>query len=356
MVGEFRFEEVILRGDDPFERGRQYGSAVQEKVNQHLANWYDIFREELHLSKDRILADVRKFWPFVREYSPEIAKELEGIAGGSKLQLEEILLLNTLNEFFVNQGLEQLGCTSFGVTGDATVGGKTYVGQNDDWKSWAAEVAIILRIETRQWKVLSFTFAGSLPIIGLNSFGIALCINALRDGKVKPGVPIAVICRDILQRKTIGQALFSIARANRATSVNLLLGDENGELYTVEMTKDSYVPIYGQHILVHTNHFLDPRLAESDLALERGTSTIIRYNRMVKLLTKNLGNIDAKLLQGFLADHVNYPESICSHPREYESMRTQSSTIASFIMNTQERTMLIADGNPCEKVFREFRI
>lgn len=356
MLDEFRFEEILLEGDDPFERGRQYGRAAREKINQHLAHWGDIFEGELHVSKDRVLANAQKFWPFIREYSPEIAGELKGIADASGLRVEEIVLLNTLNEFFVNQGLEQLGCTSFGVTGNATVGGKTYVGQNDDWKSWSAEVAVILRMEIRQWKVLSFTFAGSLPIIGLNSFGIALCINALRDGKVKPGVPISVICRDILQRETIGQALFSIARANRATSVNLLLGDGNGELYTVEMTKDRYVPIYGQDMIVHTNHFLDPRLAEEDLALDRGTSTIVRYNRMHKLITKNFGDIDEEKLKHFLADHVNYPESICSHPRKNESARTQSSTVASFIMDTKERTVLIADGNPCQKPWHKLQL
>ncbi|MBA7571305.1 hypothetical protein ES708_13064 [subsurface metagenome] len=210
-------------------------------------------------------------------------------------------------------------------------------------------------------KILSFGFAGGLPIIGLNSCGIALCINALRDGKVKPGVPVSVITRDILQQKTIGQALYSIARACRATSVNLLLGDKNGELYDVEITKDRYMPIYGQHSLVHTNHFLSrglltPDLNERDFALEKGTSTIVRYNRMQKLIAKNFGTIDEKKLKEFLSDHVNYPESICRHPKNGEPTRTESITIGSFIMKPEENVMLVADGNPCQKEFQRFKL
>jgi len=88
---------------------------------------------------------------------------------------------------------------------------------------------------------------------------------------------VAVITANILRQKTIGQALYSIARAKRATSINFFICDRHGELYAVEMTQDRYVALYGQDYLVHTNHFLlrdlltlDSR--ERDFALGKGTS------------------------------------------------------------------------------------
>ena len=355
------FKEITIREEDPFKRGYEYGEKTKQEVKEQIRRWCEIFEKDLHMTTVEVLSHARKFWPFIQEYSKTISREIEGIAAGSGSKLEEIVMINSINEFFVNWGPEHTGCTSFAVSGDATSGGETYIGQNDDWKPWAAKLGILLRIELEDIKILSFGFAGGLPIIGLNSYGIALCINALRDGKVKPGVPVSVITRDILQQKTIGQALYSIARARRATSVNLLLGDKNGELYDVEMTKDRYMPIYGQYSLVHTNHFLSrdlltPDLNERDFALGKSTSTIVRYNRMQKLIAKNFGTIDEKKLKEFLSDHVNYPESICRHSKNEEPTRTESITIGSFIMKLGENVMFVADGNPCQREFQRFKL
>jgi isopenicillin-N N-acyltransferase-like protein len=158
-----------------------------------------------------------------------------------------------------------------------------------------------------------------------------------------------------LRQKTIGQALYSIARAERATSVNLLVGDPHGELYSVEMTRDRYVALYGENFIVHTNHFLSrdllvPGLQERDMAIRNGTNSIFRYNRMQKLIHQHYGKIDTNQLKKFMMDHVNYPESICRHPVR----QGLSQTIGAFIMNPKAKTMLIADGNPCEATYYEY--
>lgn len=363
MRSKFAFKEIIIREEDPYKRGYKYGEETKQEVREQIKKWYAILENTLHITEQELLTRSRIFWPFIQEYSETISREIEGIADGSGSKLDEIVMLNAINEFFVNGGPKNMGygCTSFAVSGDATSGGETYVVQNDDWKPWAAELGIIIRFEMEDVKILSFSFAGSLPIIGLNSHGIALCINSLRDGKVQPGVPVSVITRDILQQKTIGQALHSISRASRATSVNLLLGDKNGELYDMEITKDKYAALYGQNSIAHTNHFLSRDLLasdsrEKDFALLRSTSTIVRYNRIKKLINKNYGTIDKQKVKEFLSDHVNYPESICSHPRHGKPARTESITIASFIMKPEENVMLVADGNPCQREFQRFKI
>ena len=351
------FHEVSLTGDNVYERGCQYGAQLKGTIRSHITTWQNQFTEKMHVNMNDVFQRARRMWPFIEGYSAEISKEIDGIAHGSDSKLEEIIMLNAINELFINPGSDFLGCTSFGVTGDATVDGTTYVGQTDDLMPWEAEFGVILRIETGDSNAIGFSFAGALPIIGMNKHGISLCINALYDRRSRPGVPVAVIAADILKQKTIGRALYSIARAERATSVNLLVGDQHGELYSVEMTQDRYVALYGENSIVHTNHFLSrelltPGLRERDMALRNGTNTIVRYNRMRKLIHRNYGKIDIVQLKSFMSDHVNYPESICRH----STGSGLSKTIAAFIMDPQKGELLIADGNPCQATYYEYSV
>jgi isopenicillin-N N-acyltransferase like protein len=351
------FHELLLREDDAYNRGFQYGKELEPLIKKHIDKWRNIFNKDLHLAMDDVLGHASKIWPFVKAYSNEITREIEGITQGSGAKLEEIVMLNAINELYINRWPGLLGCTSFAVSDDATVDGTTYVGQTDDLMPWEAEFGVILQIQSADTQTIAFSFAGALPIIGMNDSGISMCINALYDGRSRPGVPVAIITADILHQKTIGQALYSIARAERATSVNLLIGDPYGELYSVEMTRDRYVPLYGENFIVHTNHFLSrdllvPDLQERDMAVRNGTNSIFRYNRIRKLIHQHYGKIDTDQLKKFMMDHVNYPESICRHP-VHEGL---SQTIAAFIMNPEERTMLIADGNPCEATYYKYSI
>ena len=86
-------------------------------------------------------------------------------------------------------------------------------------------------------------------------------------------------------------------------------------------------------------------------------SEMISYiNRLNKLLHKSLGRIDPEILQKFLADHVNYPRSICCHPSAEMPLSRRFKTVASLIMRPEDGLMLLAEGNPCEKPFLELQL
>ncbi|HTP10022.1 MAG TPA: hypothetical protein VMP08_17315 [Anaerolineae bacterium] len=55
-------------------------------------------------------------------------------------------------------------------------------------------------------------------------------------------------------------------------------------------------------------------------------------------------------VQRILADHVNYPYSICSHAEEVPLLE-QSVTISAYIIDVNDRTLWYCYGNPCQGEF-----
>ena len=78
----------------PRERGRQYGEAAREPIARSVAWYSEQFTATAALSWDTVLANARRWEPFVEAYLPEELEEMEGIAEGSGRRYEEILALN----------------------------------------------------------------------------------------------------------------------------------------------------------------------------------------------------------------------------------------------------------------------
>jgi isopenicillin-N N-acyltransferase like protein len=60
--------------------------------------------------------------------------------------------------------------------------------------------------------------------------------------------------------------------------------------------------------------------------------------------------------RGLLADHADYPHSICAHPVPDAHPLEQSATIASVLMDASARRLWLATGNPCQTPYRELDV
>jgi isopenicillin-N N-acyltransferase-like protein len=67
------------------------------------------------------------------------------------------------------------------------------------------------------------------------------------------------------------------------------------------------------------------------------------------LLRENRGQLTPELLQTLLADHANYPASICKHGLE-------SVTVFSLIINLGELRAWIGRGRPCRTTYHEYSL
>jgi isopenicillin-N N-acyltransferase-like protein len=334
---------------EPYERGHRYGEACKDLIARMIEEQF--FQEfSGRLTKDQMLKHARKYEPFIQDYSPEISEELRGMADGSGRLYDEIVMVNALEE---RESFSR--CTAFAATGRATKGGETYVGQSWDGMEsewWDGEIGLLFKVRRKNGPdILDYTNPGILACAGLNSRGISVNWNTVPRLDLTTGVPTYIIVAEILRQKTLGEALDAVLRANRAGCFNFVITDDT-ELYAVEGTPSDLDVSYGGEYLGHANHFVSDRF-KSEQKIS-SSSSIIRHNRMNRLLKENYGEIDLQACMGFFRDHVNYPLSICCHPGDDPDPRQRWLTLGSWVGIPSKREFWIAHGSPCENEFRKF--
>jgi isopenicillin-N N-acyltransferase-like protein len=356
----YQTHDPINFSGGPHDIGYAYGTACSQLIAEIVDASLSYYRKYCDLNKTAILRAANKFHPFIIDYAPRIGEEIAGISEGSERSLEEILLLVASYEMFTRHGGGGVGCTSVAVTGAATANGETFVGQTLDeaFEPWGENFSRIVHVTPRSGpKFVQYAYPGFPGQMGLNSCGIALCSNTLVSGEHRFGVPFQVIAHEILQQKSIGEALNAITRAKRATSVNFLISDENGEIYDIETTPRSYDCFYSNERMVHTNHFLSAKLdVRRDVFLECLNDTMIRYNRMTRLLRNMPQESTLQHLMDAFKDHVNYPNSICRHPDETQPPKDRMRTADCMIFSTTRKTIWFCKGNPCQTGFQKLEI
>jgi isopenicillin-N N-acyltransferase-like protein len=358
--------EVIELSGGPHERGYRYGAQLKSLIKHSIDAHYSWYKTYCNWSKDQVIRMVRKFIPFIDGYSPEIAEEIRGTAEGSENPYEQIVMLTAYVELswmaIRPTVMKTRGCTGFLATGRATIDGETYAGQtvDDSLAMWQDDKCGIL-IDVKRGagaRFLAYTYPGIPGQLGINSHGIAICMTGLLCNEFKPGVPVFVICREVLQQKSIGDAIHALTSADRAESGNYLIANENGEVCDIEVTPTRFDCFYVDDYMGHANHFLSTDLKSKflrnkDVAWEASDS-IIRQNRMTKLLKEKYGNIDCLALMTILKDHVNYPNSICKHLGDLSSDGIEAKTFSGIIILPKKRELWIAKGNPCENEFQKY--
>jgi isopenicillin-N N-acyltransferase-like protein len=348
------------------ERGFQYGEKFARNISEILDRSFSFYKNVANLSKDEILKTAGKFWPFIEDYSGEIAQELKGLSEGSNRRLEEMTLLTAFNElqfYYAFANVPRYGrptaCTSFCATGEATGNGDTIIGQNNDGSLHPNldEFDFLMKMRADSGvEFLTLNIMGCPAFVGLNSKGIGLCINAVSDGNFAVGVPFSVITRSVLGSKNIGEAINAVITPQRGGGANYLIADESGECYDIETTAKGFNYFYVDKSFGHANHYLARNTSSGEPLVTQRTNagSIVRCNRMNKLLNKNFGKINVDTCFGFLKDHVNYPTSICTHPDEELPPEMAMKTMDSMVFSLRKREIHITRDNPCKVPFKKY--
>ena len=352
MQGKSLFTMELSGG--PYERGFQYGEACKKLIARMID---EQFYQELagKRTKDQLLRHARKYEPFIQEYSPEIADELKGMAEGSGRSYDEIVMMNALEE---RSDFEHSNCTTFAATGKATLGGETYTGQSWDgieseW--WDGEMGLLLKIRRKEGPdVIDYTNPGILACAGMNSNGVSVHWNTVPQKEMAPGVPTYLIVAEILKQKTVGDALDAVLRAKRAGYFNFVIADKT-ELYDVEATPGDLDISYSGEFIGHANHFVSDKFGSTHNAGMTACS-IVRHNRMNRLLKENYGKIDLQTCMDIMRDHVRHPLSICCHPGDDPDPKSRGLTLDAWICIPSKREFWISHGSPCENEFVRFSI
>jgi isopenicillin-N N-acyltransferase-like protein len=189
---------------------------------------------------------------------------------------------------------------------------------------------------------------------GVNGAGIGSVGNALYVPDAQPGVPKLVQYRRALTAETIEQAIRLVTGPERAFGNNHLLASSDGDIYDIEVTGKHWRMLdAGNTFLVHANHLIHPDLVHLDND-EDLLNSRLRQNRLTRLIQSSWGTITPESLRAMLADHANYPKSICKHSAPESDL--DYGTIGSVVIDVTNRALWACAGNPCRSEWRELRV
>lgn len=349
---------VVEVSGNPYEMGLQYGKACPEiqKMRDIIFQLFGGREKAMEVAKKFI----PKYLPAAEKYAPEIIDGMKGMAAGASLDFQDIFFLNINYEISVPT---VMGCTSFAISGEATKDGDVITGQNFDFVNMWEESMVLLKMKPDHGpSILAIGPLGALGLIGLNSAGITLNLNLLRNkDSLMPngGVPSHIILRKILSCENLGEAVGVIASAEGRSAKNYLLASEQGDIVNVEVTKDDLDIQYAEDgIITHANYFKADRFKSADLAAQFWPDSYIRCERLFRLMKNHRGNLTVNVVQQLLQDHNNYPSSICRHPNPKSPlpMGRIAETLVSIINCPKKRTAYIALGNPCQNEYLEYQL
>jgi len=291
----------------------------------------------------------RLFAAHSRPVYPQYVAELEGIAAGADVPFDE-LFLGLCEELWSPEAWHR-GCTDMAARGRATADGSTLLAHTNDLAPEAEQDLVILKVQAGdEPPFLGVSPGGLVYSAGFNAAGISLTGNEVEPNDARVGVPRALVVRAILASRRLEEALDACLLPQRASSYNNIVADDHGEVYSMEGSATDLEPIYiVDDVLAHANHYASPAMRRFEVHPAAAAGSIIRHNRAWRLLRENYGRHSPALFQTLLADHANYPGSICKHG-------LTSVTVFSIIIRLEDRRAWIGRGRPCETTWEEYQL
>jgi isopenicillin-N N-acyltransferase like protein len=315
-----------------------------------------------------VTSEALRYREAVERFEPRYLEELQGVAEGAGVPFEDVLAINVRTEVMFaaktrrseEEGRRVGECSAFAVLPEASLNGHTLIGQNWDWLLHAFETVVVL--ESKQDDGPDFVTvveAGLLAKTGMNSSGIGLVTNALVTDldRGEPGVPYHLVLRGILDAENLSDALAVAQRGFRSSSANYLVAATDGLAFDIEATPGDFAALHllfpTDGVVLHTNHFLSPAFDRTDVSLWVMPDSPFRLERLGSAVGRADGKLSIDDFRSFLADHANYPSGICCHPDARMAVHDQGATVASVLMDLDEKRMWVADGHPCTNPYRE---
>lgn len=221
----------------PRERGRQYGERYKTDIRAMIdREIFQRFVKPKQTMKDEMLRYAGACAKEVKAFSPEIHDELEGMAEGSAISIEELVLLNLHEEVSRGGALPKVDhCTAVAVGPGEGEKGDTLVGQTWDWMESVRNLSNMLH-----WKrpegvsVLAYAYPGLWVGAGMNSAGVALVWTSAGKGSPCVGIPSYILIAQMMYQDSLKAALKEARRAKHAGFFTFVLGDAEGNLANVE--------------------------------------------------------------------------------------------------------------------------
>jgi len=331
------------------------GKVHGESFRPQIIELFNI-RKDLMLQKNPLLQNKLKELSTLQikaseKLAPHLIKELQGIAEGSKLQIEDIVLLNNYTDFRDIQ-LPEEGCSTIAISDSNNIS----CGQTWDMHGSAKKYVSVIEVEDNQGITqVVFSLVGCLGMMGFTNKGCFVGVNNINTQNAKAGVIWPLLVRHLLNQKN-AKEMYQLLKEKPVTSGhNYLISDPKQSFHlevspsffeeTDTLKRDEIKQIF------HTNHCLGTNTKSIEISNMLSSTT---HNRM-NILQKNSDKLKSyNDLRNILTSHEEYPKSICSH---FESgAQDPSFTCGGGIVNMDNFNCNLWRGCPTEdKNFVEYK-
>jgi hypothetical protein len=222
----------------PRERGREYGRKFKDQIRAFLdKEIYQRHTPNAKYPKDKLLTYAGACGKRIKEFTPTILDEMEGMAEGANLKLEELILLTLHEELALGGALPKVEhCKPVAVGAPDTADGKSYVGQTWDWMGSVFGMSNVLHWKRSEGpSVLAYAYPGLWISAGVNSAGLGMCWvtgPGYGDGP-RVGLPAYVMCAHVLYQDSLDKAIAEVRRDKFAGSFTFLMADAKGQQATL---------------------------------------------------------------------------------------------------------------------------
>lgn len=302
-------------------------------------------KAEVDPSKSR-LGYASKCWKHVAKSAPHAAEIIDGMAEGSGLSREHLTLMSLHEEVY-----HVPHCTAFAATGEATQDAKTIIGQNWDWAPKLYPWPGLLRLAPDGGlRTATYHYPGLWACAGVNEAGLGLVwTGGGYFPKVKPvvGTPTYVLIAEILQRRTIKEAVGYLASVKQAGCFIFFLGDAEGQTAIVEGVPGRIHVDQSDTAMSRANHYLCKDVLKCGKQVKpsrKKASTLQRAARMEELIEAYRGRMSPEAAEAILTDRGTDWPWVHQFPGGKRAHELAGMTIDSLYVVCQERLLRTCRG------------
>lgn len=304
-----KIKTLELVGNDPHAWGMQHGEEFRSDISELYKIRLELMLQKTDLATEaNVLALAEHHLPILQKYDAALYDELCGIAKASQLTAAQIVVLNHytdlrdlssrhLQEITKNASMGDDGACSavyappHGFSAAAT---GAILAQTWDMHGTAQPYALLMTVPGKnpsggKGSTVLFSITGCLGMTGMTSWGLGLTINNLNSLDATFGVVWPALVRKALQAHTAAEAIATLESAPIGSGRHYIVADTT-DAFALESSGPVSKRILSstgaqrtKEIYFHTNHCLDPELAQS-CSIPAGSTTKPRYDTLHRLL------------------------------------------------------------------------
>ncbi|GEE00151.1 peptidase C45 [Gordonia spumicola] len=343
---------VVVDSDDPAERGRQRGRALRAVMSDASVEYRRLF-DALGVSTEQIDVAVAETARALTDWRPDVFDELEGIARGAEIGVDEVLMLNARTEILTLAPAPSPECTTLVVAPD---GAEPFGIQTWDWHEELDPFWHTYSASGTRFAHVGLSEAGVLGKIGVNEAGLAVHFNILGHVDDAPGgVPVHVLAATILADCGSVEAALDLLASATITSSSALTVFDARSAVCAELSPGrvaDLTPVDGY--LLHTNHFLDRVNSIGEKWWLDVPDSRARFDLVRSRLPRSGSVADVDALPGWLSSGPGEAE-LCCVPSPDAALGARWRTLATVRLHPATRAVSVLDGPPTSAGTGEWR-